>query len=251
MTSLAKAVVHRQVVPPKSGAAIEVRSGQVLRVTDLEGQQVVDLVAWNLADHTEKSSTAYTRNRFFPSRDGPYAPKNSISVGDWIMSNVCRPMLTMVADTPPVKGIHGLHHRMCNRFFYAVFAGQWRDGCFEILQEAVRPYGLGPGDIPDSIDLFMNYPYDCDAGSFRIQEPVSRPGDFVELRAEQDCLVAVSNCPEDLVSPCNAYSCTPVELAVSAARHGEDAGIGDLSPDDWLALELRRRRRPPAAGTVE
>jgi uncharacterized protein YcgI (DUF1989 family) len=109
----------------------------------------------------------------------------------------------------------------------------------------VAPFGISGGDLPDSMDLFMNYPYDCDLGSFSIKEPISRPGDYVQLRAEQDCLVAVSNCPEDLVSPCNAYHCTPVEVAVFDRSAEASSTKGD-DPIEWLQEELEKRGLRPS-----
>ena len=45
-------------------------------------------------------------------------------------------------------------------------------------------------------------------------EPVTEPGDYIEFRSELDCLVAISNCPEDTLTPCNAYHCTPIKIEV-------------------------------------
>jgi hypothetical protein len=47
-----------------------------------------------------------------------------------------------------------------------------------------------------------------------IGEPVSRPGDYIEFRAEMDCIVGFSNCPLDALAPCNAYHCTPVKVEI-------------------------------------
>jgi uncharacterized protein YcgI (DUF1989 family) len=47
-----------------------------------------------------------------------------------------------------------------------------------------------------------------------IGEPVSKPGDFIEFRAEMVCIVGLSNCPLDVLAPCNAYHCTPVKVEI-------------------------------------
>ena len=57
---------------------------------------------------------------------------------------------------------------------------------------------------------------DALAPSGVIGEPVSRPGDYIEFRAEMDCLVGLSNCPEDALTPCNGRKCTPVKVEVYA-----------------------------------
>jgi uncharacterized protein YcgI (DUF1989 family) len=51
--------VCEKIMPPKTGLAVEVQTGQVFRVTDLEGKQVVDMAVFNLANLREKLSTSY------------------------------------------------------------------------------------------------------------------------------------------------------------------------------------------------
>ena len=137
--------------------------------------------------------------------------------GDTLMSTLCRPMMTFVKETPEPKGVHDTHNRMCNRFLYESYGVGPRDGCHENISKAVATYGLLPEDIPDTMDLFMNYHHDCAQGRWVIGEPVSKPGDYVDFRAEMDCIVGLSNCPLDVLVPCNGYHCTPVKVEVYAA----------------------------------
>jgi uncharacterized protein YcgI (DUF1989 family) len=229
-----------QVMPPKEGLALEVRQGQHLRLTQIDGQQVVDLVVWNLDNPREKLSTAYTRIRYFGEPGQGYFPRDRISEGDWLMSTICRPLMTFVRDEQDEKGVHGLHHRMCNRFYYKVFGGTDQDGCFEILARVVEPYGLLPEDIPDSMDVFMNYPHDCEAGHFTIKAPITKPGDFVEFRAEMDVLVGLSNCPGDSIAPVNAGRCKPMRVEVLEDEAYKRTPV--LPPDEWLEREVEKRR---------
>jgi uncharacterized protein YcgI (DUF1989 family) len=105
---------------------------------------------------------------------------------------------------------------MCNRYLYESYGFGPRDGCHENISKAVAPWELLPEDIPDTMDLFMNYQHDCARGRWVIGEPVSRPGDYVEFRAEMDLIVGLSNCPLDVLNPCNGYNCTPVKIEVYA-----------------------------------
>lgn len=210
-------VVFEQVLPPKRGLAITVERGQRLRVIDLEGKQVVDMAVFNSANPREKLSTSYSRTRYVPKAGQPYIPRDRLTEGDTLMSTICRPMMTILKETPEPKGIHDTHNRMCNRFLYEAYGVGPRDGCHEIISRAVAPYGLLPEDIPDTMDLFMNYRHDCVERRWVIDEPVSRPGDYIEFRAEMACLVAFSNCPLDVLVPCNAFHCTPVKVEVYAA----------------------------------
>lgn len=212
-------VNFEEILAPKSGIAIEVLTGHVVRVTDLEGKQVVDMAVFNALDHSEKLSTSLSRTRTAAGENqlgegDEYLSKDRLMEGDVLLSNLCRPLLFFLTETPEPKGVHDSHNSSCNSYFYESMGFGPREGCHETLSRVLATYGIRPGDVPDTMDLFMNWYHDCDRGVWVIGEPVSRPGDYVEFRAEMDCLVALSNCPDDVGSPCNAYACTPVKVSV-------------------------------------
>jgi len=233
--------IFEQIMPPATGLALEVKQGQHLRIIDLEGKQVVDMAIFNLDNLREKLSTSYSRTRYFTNPgDEEKRRRDHLQEGDWLMSTLCRPMMLFVKETPEPKGVHATTNRMCNRFLFEAMLGVGpRDGCHEIISKAVAPYGLLPEDIPDTLDIFMNYPHDCTLGYFKNLEPISRPGDYAEFRAEINCLVALSNCPLD-IGPCNGGKCTPVKIEIYQDETYQPKPI--LSPDKWLEEELRRRR---------
>jgi uncharacterized protein YcgI (DUF1989 family) len=183
------------VIGPSGGAALEIRRGQRLRVTDMRGKQVVDMAVFALANPREKLSTSYSRSRFDPATEGKFHPRDKLTAGDWLMSTINREMMRITADTQAVKGMHDAHGRMCNRRLFRVLGKGERDGCHEIIARAMAPYGLLPEDMPDTFDLFMNYHHDCANGRWVIEHGVSKAGDYVEFAAEMDCIVALSNCP--------------------------------------------------------
>lgn len=207
-------VVHDHVIPPKSGYSVTAYKSQHLRVTDLEGKQVVDMALFNAHNHREKLSTSYSRTRYLPKPGQDYVPRDRLTEGDTLMSTICRPMAAIVRETPEPKGVHDVHNRMCNRWNYETYGVDSRDGCHEIISKAVAEYGLLPEDIPDTMDLFMNYQHDCVRKRWVVEEPVTKPGDYIEFRLEMDCLIAFSNCPQDALNPCNGYHCTPVRVEV-------------------------------------
>jgi uncharacterized protein YcgI (DUF1989 family) len=207
-------LVVEKVIPPKTGLALLIKAKQHLRITDLEGKQVVDVALFNAENPKEKLSTSYSCTR------SPQAPKDfkefgkdKLTEGDTLMSTICQPMMTFVTDTPEPKGMHKTSNRSCNRLLYEEF-GISQDGCLEILAQVLAPYGIQAADVPDTFDVFMNYRHDCAGGGWVIGEPVSRAGDYVEFRALMDCIVGLSNCPDDSISPCNGYRCTPVKVEV-------------------------------------
>lgn len=207
-------VIFDQVLPPKTGLALELKMGQRLRITDLEGKQVVDMALFNRHNLREKLSTSYSRTRYVPQPGAAYVPRDKLLAGDTLMSTICRPMMKIIEETPNPKGIHDCHNRMCNRFLYESHGIGPVDGCHEIISKAVASYGILPEDIPDTMDLFMNYQHDCGKGHWIIGTPVSKPGDYIEFEAVMDLVVGLSNCPMDVLAPCNDYNCTPVKATI-------------------------------------
>ena len=60
----------------------------------------------------------------------------------------------------------------------------------------------------------MNLYRDPDRQEWVIVEPITKPGDYIEFRAEMDCLVGMSNCPEDSLSDCNCHTSAPTRIEV-------------------------------------
>ena len=123
--------------------------------------------------------------------------------------------MTIIAETAHEKGVHNLYNRMCNRYMYALF-GMEKDGCAEIIARALAPYGVAYEDIPDTMDLFMNLYRDVEGQQWVYLEPITKPGDYIEFRAETACLVAMSNCPEDTFSDTNCRTSAPTKVEVFA-----------------------------------
>ncbi len=209
--------VRDVVMPAKSGLAVELKKGQSIRITDIEGKQVCDVAVFNMSNLREKLSTSYSRTRYPMKVVGDYIPRDHLTEGDTLMSTLCRPLMTITRETATIKGVHDTHHRMCNRYLYETNGFGPRDGCQEIIAKAVAPYGIESEDLPDTFDLNMNFTHDCANGRWWIKEPVNEPGDYVEMRAEMDVLIGLSNCPLDVMVPCNAFKCTPLRVEVFEA----------------------------------
>jgi urea carboxylase-associated protein 1 len=187
----------------------KVKRGQVLRIIDLEGNQAVDTLFFNAADTTERYSMTDTMLR----QGGIY-----LSTGTVLYSNRGNPLLTIVADT---CGRHDTLGGACaaesNTVRYAPqkkFMHSCRDNFLIALAHA--DLGMGKRDLPPNINFFMNVPVTAEGG-LTFEDGVSAPGKYVELRAETDVLVLVSNCPQ-LNNPCNAYNPTPVRFVIWDAQ---------------------------------
>jgi urea carboxylase-associated protein 1 len=186
-----------------------VKRGQVLRIIDLEGNQAVDTLFFNAADTTERYSMTDTMVR----QGGIY-----LSTGTVLYSNRGNPLLTIVADT---CGRHDTLGGACaaesNTVRYAPqkkFMHSCRDNFLIALAHA--DLGMSKRDLPPNINFFMNVPVTAEGG-LSFEDGVSAPGKYVELRAETDVLVLVSNCPQ-LNNPCNAYNPTPVRFVIWDAQ---------------------------------
>jgi uncharacterized protein YcgI (DUF1989 family) len=86
--------------------------------------------------------------------------------------------------------------------------------CGDNLTMSFKSYGIKREDFGFDccFNIFMNLTFQAD-GSMRLKEPISKPGDYIDLRAEMDCLIAISNCPQDR-NPCNGFNPTPLRIQV-------------------------------------
>ncbi|MEY8877637.1 MAG: urea amidolyase associated protein UAAP2 [Leptothrix sp. (in: b-proteobacteria)] len=200
---LPEAAVKRHRQPAGEPWFTAVKAGQTLRIVDLEGNQAVDIIFYAQHDVTEHYNAADTMLQ----QGGIY-----LTTGSVLVSNLGRPMLTIVADT---CGRHDTLGGACaaesNTVRYALqkkFMHSCRDNYVLALQNA--DVGLGKRDLVPNINFFMNVPVTAE-GELTFADGVSAPGKYVELRAEIDCFMLVSNCPQ-LNNPCNAYNPTPVEF---------------------------------------
>lgn len=181
------------------------RRGQIFRIVDLEGNQAVDTIFYNANDTAESYSVTDTLQR----QGGIY-----LSTGSVLMSNRGRAMLTITADT---CGRHDTLGGACaaesNTVRYDLqkkFMHSCRDNYLLALAHADS--GMGKRDLVPNVNFFMNVPVTPEGG-LSFEDGLSAPGKYVEMRAEMDVLVLVSNCPQ-LNNPCNAYNPTPVRFVI-------------------------------------
>ncbi|WP_410660084.1 DUF1989 domain-containing protein [Amycolatopsis sp. lyj-112] len=181
---------NRTEVPPGTGRAVRVAAGDLVRVIDVAGGQVGDLFAFadGVGELTEHHSAAHTRalvDRLFP------------AVGESFATDRRRPVLTLVEDTSP--GEHDMLIPACDPARYAALGAPGHRSCAANLREALAEMGLShAGPTPQPINVFMRIPVG-EGGRLSWLTASSRPGDAVTLRAEMDCVVVLSACPQDLV----------------------------------------------------
>ena len=189
-------------IPARGGKAAFLEAGQRIRVINTHGQQVVDTWAFNRADLKEFMSMEHSRT---------FLSRIMARVGDSMATNRRRPILTLLEDTTVEGDTAGIHDTLlaaCDRYRYELLGCEgYHDNCTDNLAAALAELGLTRPETPSPWNLFMNIPVAAD-GSVAFVAPVSKPGDYVTLRAEMDCVVAFSACPQDVV-PINGVNCTP------------------------------------------
>ncbi|MBE01619.1 urea amidolyase associated protein UAAP2 [uncultured Marinobacter sp.] len=183
-----------------------VRTGQTLRILDLEGNQAADTLFYNAADPSEHYSAMDTIRE----QGNVY-----LTTGSVLRSNENRPMLEIVADT---CGRHDTLGGACatesNTVRYDL-EKRCMHACRDswMLAIAEHPeYGIHKRDISHNINFFMNVPVTEDGG-LTFEDGISAPGKYVELTAVMDVVVLISNCPQ-LNNPCNGYNPTPIEVLI-------------------------------------
>jgi urea carboxylase-associated protein 1 len=197
--------VFREVVAAGDPFMKEIRKGQVLRILDLEGNQAVDTLFYSARD----PQVRYDANNTIREQGNIY-----LSTGTILRSNEGQPMLTIIADT---CGRHDTLGGACsaesNTVRYAL-EKRHMHSCRDSFLMAMAEWdnGLSKRDLSSNINFFMNVPVTPEGG-LSFEDGISEAGRYVEMRAEMDVIVLISNCPQ-LNNPCNAYNPTPVEVLV-------------------------------------
>jgi urea carboxylase-associated protein 1 len=204
---------YRHVIPAGEPWIYELRRGQYFRILDLGGNQAVDTLFYNAHDYSDRYSA----------QDTIRAQRNLyLTTGTRLISTAGNTLMTIVADT---CGRHDTLGGACaqesNMVRYAI-EKRHMHACRNSFLKAVTEWdhGMTKRDITANINFFMNVPVTPDGG-LTFEDGISEPGKYVEMRAEMDVLVLISNCPQ-LNNPCNAYNPTPVEVIVWDAAYALD-----------------------------
>lgn len=193
------------VIPPYEGRGTILQPGEELIIVDLEGKQVGDFVCFSRRDPDEFISPVHMRASLSSIR---------LKIGDGLYSNRRRPLMTFEEDT---VGKHDFFFPACDYHRYKVdFNQEDHPNCHDNLKKALTEYGLGDRPVPDPINWFMNNALNPE-GDYIIKEPLSKPGDYIRLRALDELIVACSTCSQDL-APVNGWKVTPLLMQILEAE---------------------------------
>jgi len=186
----------------------ELAAGECLRIVDLHGNQAVDTLFFDAHDYANRYSAVDTLRE----QANAY-----LTVGSSLLALDGKPLVTIVDDT---CGRHDTVGGACSQESNVVRYGEHTrhmHACRNtfLAQALAWGRGLEKRDLSANVNFFMNVPL-TPGGGLTFEDGISAPGKVVELRADRDTLVLISNCPQ-LNNPCNGYDPTPVQLLVRPA----------------------------------
>ena len=224
--------------PPVPGEAIDyvfipaagfmrgtvIKKGQVIRIVDLEGRQVVDTIIWdaNDLDNVQFCGATQMLNKKW----------NYWRPGDALFSKNCDKLATITEDS--TDGIH-YAGTFCNeRENYVRYGIPGTANCRDNFVAAMSPYGFSAQDLDyaSCFSYFMGVTYNPD-GTRGISVAPSKPGDYVDLMAERDIIIAISNCPS-LRSATNDYNPTSALAVIFYPNDDYKAKVDALPKPDVL-----------------
>jgi uncharacterized protein YcgI (DUF1989 family) len=195
--------VTRQRIAPQSGAAFEMRRGDCLRVIDPLGEQVADFMAFARDDPREWLSSGRTLD---------YNNTIYLTTGHVLYSNRSNPLVTITADT---VGRHDFLYTPCSPETFTIIykTTGHHPSCFENLSTSLATFGITPDQIPTTFNIFMNVEI-SQAGVLSVLPPLSKAGDYIEMRAEVNLVVGLTACSAEMS---NNYRFKPIDFELGAA----------------------------------
>ena len=193
-------IINQFHLQAQTGTAFTVKKGQIIRVIDVEGEQVADLVCFDREKPGGYLSSGHTID---------YAGKLYLSTGDILYSNNSKPMFTILNDT---VGRHIFLYAPCSQEMFKITYNitEPHPNCLNNLVNNLAPYGIKAGQIHTSFNIFMNITISRQ-GEITIKPPLSKPGDYIDLRAETDLIIAIAACS---CGTCNNFNCTPIDVEI-------------------------------------
>ena len=190
------------VLKARTGKALKLPMGSLIRIVNTHGRQVVDTWAFAESDISEFMSMEHSRVHM--GRVNPVA-------GSVLLTNRRRPVLTIVEDTS--GGVHDTMLAACDVYRYEMLGcTTYHRNCTDNLREALGELGLVPTETPSPLNLFQNSSIKSD-GALVIEPPIAPAGTHVTLRAEMDIVIAFSACPQDM-APTNGADMMPKDAEI-------------------------------------
>lgn len=170
-------------IAPRSGASLLLPKGKQLKVIDVEGMQVSDILFFNQHDIHEKLSAGKTFD---------YEESILLTKNNYLWSNRSNKMVKIVEDT---NGRNDFLLAPCDRKTFKHFYDieDYQPSCFENLYKNLKDFGIQKDAIPTAFNIFMNVQFNLE-GRVKVLPPTSKAGDFVLFEAQMDLIVGLTAC---------------------------------------------------------
>ena len=222
------AVSGREQVPAGWYTTVRLRRGEALRIVDDSGRASVALIGWRGEDTSERINCADTVKVQWSA---------AISKGRVLLSDMGRVFLSLVEDT---SGAHDLMVGGSTPASTRAAFGAATRNTHENFLAAAAKVGLGLRDIPPCVTFFAPVSLDAN-GRFLWTAGRKRPGDFVDLRAEMNLVLVLSNCAHPL-DPARPVAADPItSIRHRAPSPAPDDPCRTTSPEIVRAFEFTDR----------
>lgn len=195
------------VVDPGGSWGAILRSGEVLRIIDLEGQQAVDFLCYNLADTRDRYNAANTMKM----SENVYINAGTVLYGEYA-TPLMRVARSSCRDHDTIGGC-------CSVEMNVLRYNRRTHSCRANFIHELSKFEMSEGDIAANVNFFMSVPVGSD-GRMAISDGASRPGDFVDVEALCDVIAILSNCPQKY-NPACGYNPSPVQVETYAGHKQE------------------------------
>ncbi|HVD56863.1 MAG TPA: DUF1989 domain-containing protein, partial [Thermoleophilaceae bacterium] len=212
-------------VDKASALAYEVKEGEFIQIIDVKGKQCSDFLAFHehkLQKGLERGIDGVTTRTLMASavpEPGLYSKYFDVDMD---------PLVELVRDT---VGRHDMFALACQAKYYEDMGYPGHINCTENFNRQVTPYGIAERKGWEALNFFYNTAFDSD-NLLTLDEPWSRPGDYVLMRAMSDLVCASSACPDD-IDPANGWEITDIHVRV-------------YSPENRFSTAIAHRVTPEA-----
>lgn len=188
----------------------EVKKGEWIQIIDVSGKQCSDFIAFDkqALEQGVVLGLDATATRTVMGLNNPVPGLHSRYLGSDLLS-----MIEVVQDT---VGRHDSFLLACTPKYYEDSGYFGHISCTENFNQVLAPYGIAPRAGWPAINLFFNTFID-DSGAVLMDEPWSRAGDYILMRADRDLVCASSACPDD-IDPANGWHPTDIHVRIYDAE---------------------------------
>jgi aminomethyltransferase len=207
-----------------TASAYEVKAGEYIQVIDVRGRQCSDFLGFDrrrLEAGVERGLDATTtRTLMGAAYPGP-------GLYSKFFDQDMQPLVEVVRDT---VGRHDTFTLACTAKYYEDMGYPGHANCTDNFNQELDRYGVAARKGWPAINLFYNTRVDA-GNQLYMDEPWSRPGDYVLLRALTDLVCASSACPDD-IDPANGWDPTEIHVRTYPAERTFSKAVAHrVTPD--------------------